>query len=170
MNFWVSLFLGYVNFQRSSRLDLYSEKQDTIDFSVTSVLIHQSRARAQPESSAHVTRVYVSCDWHNDPFFEIWKSNVLRPTRPSKTFQSGKYRNPIQTSSKRTLKFPQHLDFKCPQKRQRWLPPAHLLLDRSLNIGPLISRWELDKFKNCWNKSFWTSKILTLLYQQFSNL
>ncbi len=48
--------------------------------------------------------------------------------------------------------------------------PDHLLLDRSPNIGPLISRWELDKFKNCWNKSFRTSKILTLLYQQFPNL
>ncbi len=36
--------------------------------------------------------------------------------------------------------------------------------------SPLISRWELDKFKNCWNKSFRTSKILTLSYQQFSNL
>ncbi len=46
----------------------------------------------------------------------------------------------------------------------------HLLLDRSPNIGPLISRWELDKFRNCWNKSFRTSKILTLLYLQFSNL
>ncbi len=45
-------------------------------------------------------------------------------------------------------------------------------MDRSPtpNIGPLISRWELDKFKNCWNKSFTASKILTLLYQQFSNL
>jgi hypothetical protein len=48
--------------------------------------------------------------------------------------------------------------------------PDSLLLDRSPNIGPLISRWELDKFKNCWNNSFRTSKILTLLYQQFSNL
>ncbi len=48
--------------------------------------------------------------------------------------------------------------------------PDHLLLDESPNIGPLISRWELDKFKNCWNKSFITSKILTLLYQQLSNL
>jgi hypothetical protein len=38
------------------------------------------------------------------------------------------------------------------------------------NIGPLISRPELDKFKNCWNKSFRTSKILTLLYQQYPNL
>ncbi len=27
--------------------------------------------------------------------------------------------------------------------------PDHLLLDRSPNIGPLISRWELDIFKNC---------------------
>ncbi len=49
-------------------------------------------------------------------------------------------------------------------------PPDHLLLDRSPNIGPLISSWELDKFKSCWNRSFRTSKILPLLYQQFSNL
>ncbi len=47
--------------------------------------------------------------------------------------------------------------------------PDHLLLDWSPKIGPLISRWELDKFKNCLNKSFRTSKIVTLLYQQFSN-
>jgi hypothetical protein len=51
-----------------------------------------------------------------------------------------------------------------------YVPPDHLLLDRSPNIGPLMSRWELDKFKNCWNKSFRSSRILTLLYQQFSNL
>jgi hypothetical protein len=48
--------------------------------------------------------------------------------------------------------------------------PDHLLLDSAPNLGPLISRWELGKFKNCWNKSFRTSEILTLLYQQFSNL
>ncbi len=48
--------------------------------------------------------------------------------------------------------------------------PDHLLLDRSPNIGPLISRWKLDTFKNWCNKSFRTSKILTLLYQQLSNL
>ncbi len=55
----------------------------------------------------------------------------------------------------------------------RWrvkVPSDYILLDWSPNIGPLASRWELDKFKNCWNKSFRTSKILTLLYQQFSNL
>ncbi len=53
---------------------------------------------------------------------------------------------------------------------RRDVPPDHLLLDSAPNIGPLISRWELDKFKNYWNKSFRTCKILTLLYQQFSNL
>jgi hypothetical protein len=55
----------------------------------------------------------------------------------------------------------------------KWIqlvPHNHLLLDSAPNIGLLISRWELDKFKNCWNKSLRTSKILTLLYQQFSNL
>jgi hypothetical protein len=38
------------------------------------------------------------------------------------------------------------------------------------NIGPLISLWELNKFKNCWNKTFRTCKMLTFLYEQFSNL
>jgi hypothetical protein len=50
------------------------------------------------------------------------------------------------------------------------IPLDYLLLDSAPNIGPLISRWELDNFKNCWNKSFGTSKILTFLCQQFSNL
>jgi hypothetical protein len=45
-----------------------------------------------------------------------------------------------------------------------------VFLDSAPNNGPLITRWELDKFIICWNKSFRTSKILTLLYQQFSNL
>jgi hypothetical protein len=49
-------------------------------------------------------------------------------------------------------------------------PPDHLLLDMSPNIGTLISCWELNKFKSCGNKSFRTSKIMTLLYQQFWNL
>jgi hypothetical protein len=48
--------------------------------------------------------------------------------------------------------------------------PDHLLLDSAPNIGPLISRRELEKFKYCWNTSFRASKILTLSYQQFSNL
>jgi hypothetical protein len=50
------------------------------------------------------------------------------------------------------------------------VPPDHLLFDSAPNIGPIISCWELDKFKTYWNKSFKTSKILALLYQQFLNL
>ncbi len=38
------------------------------------------------------------------------------------------------------------------------------------NIGPLISCWELDKFKNFWNQSFRTYKILTPLHHKSSNL
>ncbi len=50
------------------------------------------------------------------------------------------------------------------------VPLNDLLLDNAPIIGLLISRWELEKFKNFWNKSFRTSKTLTLLYLQFSNL
>ncbi len=51
-----------------------------------------------------------------------------------------------------------------------WVPHGHLLLDSAPNNGPLISCLELDKFQNCWNKGFRTSKILTILYQQFCKL
>jgi hypothetical protein len=27
-------------------------------------------------------------------------------------------------------------------------------LDSAPNLGPLISRWEINKFENCWYKSF----------------
>jgi hypothetical protein len=36
-------------------------------------------------------------------------------------------------------------------------------------IRPLISRWEVDRFKNSRNKSFRTFKFLTLSYQQILN-
>ncbi len=49
------------------------------------------------------------------------------------------------------------------------IPPDHLLLDRSPNIGPLLSRWELDKFKNYWNKIAFEPLEFWHLYQQFSN-
>jgi hypothetical protein len=49
------------------------------------------------------------------------------------------------------------------------VPPDHLFLDSAPNLGPLISRSELDTFKNFWNKRFKTSKILIFLYQQFLN-
>jgi hypothetical protein len=38
------------------------------------------------------------------------------------------------------------------RKRYAWfriVHPDHLLLDSVPNLGPLISRWERDKFKNC---------------------
>jgi hypothetical protein len=44
-----------------------------------------------------------------------------------------------------------HFEFTVPSDRQ--------FLDSAFDIGPLKSRWELEKFKNCWNKSFRTSKI-----------
>jgi hypothetical protein len=44
------------------------------------------------------------------------------------------------------------------------LPPDILLLDRSPNIGPLITRWDLTSSKIAdQNRSFRTSKILTLV-------
>jgi hypothetical protein len=30
-----------------------------------------------------------------------------------------------------------------------YIPPDHLLFDIDPNLGPLISRWEINKFKNC---------------------
>jgi hypothetical protein len=36
---------------------------------------------------------------------------------------------------------------------QRTVPPDHLLLDSAPNLEPLISRWEINKFENCWYKS-----------------
>jgi hypothetical protein len=52
----------------------------------------------------------------------------------------------------------------------RIVPPDQIILDSVPNLGPLISRWKIKKFKNCWNKSFRTFRILKLLYQQFSNV
>jgi hypothetical protein len=55
--------------------------------------------------------------------------------------------------------------------RSSWqLPPAHLLLDSAPNLGPLISLWEINKFENCWYKSFRILEALKLLFQQFLNL
>jgi hypothetical protein len=49
-------------------------------------------------------------------------------------------------------------------------PPDHPLLDNALNLGPLISRWEINKFENCWYKSVRILQVLKLLFQQFLNL
>ncbi len=35
------------------------------------------------------------------------------------------------------------------QAQSFMIPPDHLLLDSAPNPGPLTSRWEINKFKNC---------------------
>ncbi len=49
------------------------------------------------------------------------------------------------------------------------LPPDHLLSDSAPNLGPLICRWEINKFENCWYKSVKMLEVLKLLFQQFLN-
>jgi hypothetical protein len=50
------------------------------------------------------------------------------------------------------------------------LTPYHLLLDSAPNLGPLICRWEINKFENCWYKSVRFLEVLKLLFQKFLNL
>ncbi len=50
------------------------------------------------------------------------------------------------------------------------LPPDHLLLDSAPNLGPLITRWEINKFKNCCYKSVRILEVLKHLFRQFLNL
>ncbi len=45
--------------------------------------------------------------------------------------------------------------------------PDNLLLDSVPNLGPLISRWEINKFENCWYKSVKILEVLKLLFLQF---
>ncbi len=49
------------------------------------------------------------------------------------------------------------------------LAPDHLSLDRAPNLGPLISCWEINKFKNLSYKRVWILEVLKLLFQQFLN-
>jgi hypothetical protein len=60
----------------------------------------------------------------------------------------------------------------CQRIRMRWreLHPDHLLLDSAPNFGPLISRWKITKFENCWYKSVRIFEVLNVLFQQFLNL
>ncbi len=48
--------------------------------------------------------------------------------------------------------------------------PNHLLLDSAPNLGPLISRWKINKFENCWYRSVRILEVLKLLFQQPLNL
>ncbi len=51
-----------------------------------------------------------------------------------------------------------------------WGTPDHLLLDSTPNLGPLVSRWEINKFENYWYKSVRNLEALKLLFRQFLNL
>ncbi len=54
--------------------------------------------------------------------------------------------------------------------RHNYIPPDHLLLDSAPNLGPPISRWEINKFESCWYKSVRILEVLKLLFQQFLDL
>jgi hypothetical protein len=43
-------------------------------------------------------------------------------------------------------------------------------LNSAPNLGPLISRCDINKFENCWYKSVRIFEVLKLLFQQFLNL
>jgi hypothetical protein len=47
--------------------------------------------------------------------------------------------------------------------------PDYLLLDSAPNLGPLIARWEINKFENSLYKSVRILEVLKLLFQQFLN-
>jgi hypothetical protein len=49
------------------------------------------------------------------------------------------------------------------------VPSDHLLLDSAPNLGPLISRWEINKFENCGYKSVRILEVLKLLFHLFFN-
>ncbi len=50
------------------------------------------------------------------------------------------------------------------------VPPDHPLLNSVPNLGQLISRWEINKFENCWYKSVRILEVRKLLFQKFLNL
>ncbi len=54
--------------------------------------------------------------------------------------------------------------------RPRKDTPDHLLLDSTPNLAPHISRWEINKFENCWSKGVRILEVLKLLFQQCLNL
>ncbi len=51
-----------------------------------------------------------------------------------------------------------------------FVPSDHLLLESAPNLGPLISRWEINKFENCRYKCVRILEVLKRLFQQFLNL
>jgi hypothetical protein len=63
----------------------------------------------------------------------------------------------------------QHL-YRRQKHQQQVRTPDHLLLNSAPNLGPLISRWKINKFENCSYKSVRILEVLKLLLQQFLSL
>ncbi len=76
------------------------------------------------------------------------------------------------TGVKTATSFPTHMNTN-PNYLQHalLLPPGHLLLDSAPNLGPLISRWEINKFENYWYKcqNFTGSKAVVSEISEFVN-
>ncbi len=52
----------------------------------------------------------------------------------------------------------------------QFFTPYHLFSDSAFNLGPLMSRWEINKCEYCWYKSVRIIDVLKLSFQQFLNL
>jgi hypothetical protein len=86
---------------------------------------------------------------------------------PRNVRESRNWMNHHGTICERVSKF--ILRWRCQRKKKKTLPPDHLLFDSAPNLGPLISRWEINKFQNCWHKSDRILEVLKLLFQEFLN-
>ncbi len=95
---------------------------------------------------------FVSWKWHQGVLGYLYRT----PKYGRRTMQSH------ECTYENCSRSPSHIH---PQSEDHRLYPSItyywtglLILDHS------ISRWELDKFKNCWNKSFRTFEVLTFMY------
>ncbi len=107
---------------------------------------------------------------------------LFRPFTTSSLFVARRwhfFRRVFFNSGSGVIRRPLVLDtFAAPSRRgriparspRRESPRDHLLLDSAPNLGPLISRWEINKFNNCCYKSVRILEVLKLLLQQFLNL
>ncbi len=96
----------------------------------------------------------------NPNFHEIWL--VLEIVTAEQTVN-------IDQSSMHNPRCYPFFSLSCPQRFietacSKTLPPDHVLLDSAPNLGPLISRWETNKFENCWYKSVRILVVLKLLF------
>jgi hypothetical protein len=67
---------------------------------------------------------------------------------PASNYQAASRENPLSRKLSKILDTRLEND-KVSKCRGMITYPDHLLLDSAPNLGPLISRWEINKFKNC---------------------